>query len=498
MRKSNQKGVVFFIGTVILVTLAIQIYWNINNYRANKAVLTNEVLSVLTSSVDSYYSELIRTDIITIDRSATVFPSAGSHTITMEADSMEDLAHVLDSIKKQHGLEDSTVITTVSGTGRIKPVMFQGNLFNAEQVITQADRSLTTLSLDSLSRLTQAATKVIASMFNQDIDLKKLSGYVKEELGSKGFDFDFALSQLRGAKVIHTFNDPEDPKYSLSVASGSAYLARASTVRISFPDITLLVLKKSFLGLFLSLLLSVFTIACLFYLLKIINEQKQIMLSKNDFISNISHELKTPITTSMSALEGIQHFNRAQDPEKTRKYLTIASGQLRRLSILVEKILETVSLDTNRLTLVKEDVDLTGLVGAVVEKQRINTTKEIIVDSPGVAVRIMADPFHLENVVSNIVENAIKYGGERIRVTIRPGYHGADVFIADNGKTIERHQGEKIFEKFYRIPTHNQHDIKGYGIGLYNSRIIIEKHKGTLVWLAETRETTFKITLPYE
>ncbi|QEE50811.1 HAMP domain-containing histidine kinase [Flavobacterium alkalisoli] len=492
MKKSNQTRVVYFIGIVIMITLSIQAYWNAKNYSVNKAVLTNEVLSALNNSVDTYYTNVIKTDVTT-----EVTDSIGNNqsNIVIQANSPEELPGLLDSIKKKYNLDDTSVITTHTIESNDMPITTKGTLVNMDSFITSTDSN--TVSFDSIAKLTEMASKVIISMFNQRVELNKLSDYLKDEFKRKGFDFDFALSQTQNGKVINSYNNPQDAQFKLFVDSKSAYLPQDSAVRISFPDITLLVLKESFAGLFLSLILSACTIACLLYLLKIINQQKQIMLSKNDFISNISHELKTPIATSMSAIEGIQHFNKEEDREKTQKYLGIASGQLQKLSVMVEKILETVSLDTNRLAIEKEDIDLIELVNGVVEKHRLNTKKEILFNPDRNELKVKADPFHFENVLSNIIENGIKYGGDKVEISIKANYLNADILIANNGKAIDKHQRERIFDKFYRIPTQNQHDIKGYGIGLYYSKIIMEKHKGALVLLPDTKETTFKITLPY-
>lgn len=109
---------------------------------------------------------------------------------------------------------------------------------------------------------------------------------------------------------------------------------------------------------------------------------------------------------------------------------------------------------------------------------------------------VAVDAFHFENVISNLIDNAIKYGGSFIRVSIDSKDNQTIILIEDNGKGIEKKHREKIFEKFYRIPKGNLHDVKGFGIGLYYSKKIIEKHHGSLTLLPDSVLTSFKITLP--
>ena len=108
------------------------------------------------------------------------------------------------------------------------------------------------------------------------------------------------------------------------------------------------------------------------------------------------------------------------------------------------------------------------------------------------------DPFHFENALSNLVDNAIKYGGNNIKIDIHSNLTSVEIAVEDNGKGIDKNLQEKIFDKFYRIPKGNTHDVKGFGIGLYYSKKIIEKHKGLLNLESTKTKTTFKIIMPNE
>jgi signal transduction histidine kinase len=219
---------------------------------------------------------------------------------------------------------------------------------------------------------------------------------------------------------------------------------------------------------------------------------------KNDLISNITHEFKTPITTVSTALEGIKNFNAINDKDKTTRYIDISNQQLKKLEIMVEKLLETASLETDKIILNKESTDLVELLRSNIEKHQMNSIgQNFNFNSDFEELSIKADVFHLENAISNILDNAVKYGGNWVEIFLKTKNDKVLISIEDNGKGIEKREREKIFDKFYRIQKGNIHDVKGFGIGLYYSKKIIEKHDGTIE-LAVNSKTIFKITLPNE
>ncbi|MDB2385444.1 HAMP domain-containing histidine kinase [Polaribacter sp.] len=234
-------------------------------------------------------------------------------------------------------------------------------------------------------------------------------------------------------------------------------------------------------------------------MLKIINQQKELALIKNDLISNITHEFKTPIATVATAIEAIENFNVLKDESKTRKYLAVSSFQLTKLSQMVEKLLETAMLNSEQLMLKKEHTDIVEIVEKTVQKfQLLQTDKELVFTTNLKPIYNKVDVFHFENVLSNLVDNAIKYGGNLIEVNINSVLNATQIIVADNGGGIHKNQGELLFDKFYRIPKGNTHNVKGFGIGLYYCKQIIEKHGGEIKLLATKNQTIFKITLPNE
>jgi len=219
---------------------------------------------------------------------------------------------------------------------------------------------------------------------------------------------------------------------------------------------------------------------------------------KNDLISNITHEFKTPIVTIGVALESITNFNAIEDKAKTKTYIDLSSEQLRKLNIMVEKLLETATLDSNALDLNKETVDIVELLNTMLNKYQIQYPEKTFQRTIKLeTLPIEVDLFHFENALNNMLDNAVKYGGEHIAVQLEANEKYLEILISDNGATLTKTNKERIFEKFYRVPKGNTHDVKGFGIGLYYSKSIIEKHEGSIDLELNKNLTTFKITLPH-
>jgi two-component system phosphate regulon sensor histidine kinase PhoR len=234
----------------------------------------------------------------------------------------------------------------------------------------------------------------------------------------------------------------------------------------------------------------------LIYLLKIIQKQKELAEIKNDLISNITHEFKTPLATISVALEGIQRFNTNNDTEKSKKYTEMSKTEVDKLTFMVEKLLETATLDSDNLQLNLEETDLVSLIEkASTINSELTNGKEITFTSNEEEYLVNVDRFHFENALNNIIDNAIKYGGNKIEVRLEASNSEVNINIKDNGKELTKQQASKIFEKFYRVPKGNTHDVKGFGIGLYYSKNIIEKHGGSID-VSVGDGTEFSINIP--
>lgn len=238
------------------------------------------------------------------------------------------------------------------------------------------------------------------------------------------------------------------------------------------------------------------------YTVIVILKQKKLSEVKTDFINNMTHELKTPISTIGLSSEMIMRTDVTQDPEKIQKYASLIFKENKRLQNQVERVLNVAKLDKNEIVLKKEAFDMHELLEEV--KDNFEFSREEfggVIDLKLCANhhQINVDPVHVSNVVFNLVDNAVKYCSQTPNITISTSSDSKFfVFeVEDNGIGMKREDVKMIFDKFYRVPTGNLHDVKGFGLGLYYVKLIVDSHDGTInVKSTLGKGTTFTVRLP--
>lgn len=473
MKKKSYPYFIFYIFISLAATFTLQIYWNVKNYEANKKNLYKEVVTAFDKSIEHYYLEDLKNDHVVI-----------LNTSSSEKNDFDKIN--FDSIlKNREKKEIDKIHITIQDSVKFKKDYLQKKTIK----ILKGKKSV-----DSILRF--KLKNVITFSINRDsINLLKISKTFENELKRKKIVVNYKIEQFNFKKKIQTFDKNKIPNYEFATFSNSIDIPRNSKLKIYFQGSAYSVLKRGFSEILISIFLSFLLLGCVFYLLKIINNQKQIAEIKNDFISNITHELKTPIAIVSSAIEGIQHFNTNNDVDKTNKYLSISNQELEKLNQMVEKILDMATLESKELQLKKESVNINKLISKCVENAKEATKKKLLFEFDD-TMFLNLDSFHFENVITNLLENAIKYGGETIEIKVKKIEETIEIYIEDNGIGIPKSQHKKIFEKFYRIPTQNIHNVKGFGIGLYYVKQIIEKHKGSIQLLPNEIKTIFKIIVP--
>jgi two-component system phosphate regulon sensor histidine kinase PhoR len=236
----------------------------------------------------------------------------------------------------------------------------------------------------------------------------------------------------------------------------------------------------------------------LVFLYKTIRKQKRINEVKTDFINNMTHEMKTPITIASAGLDALEHH--ISPTERTNFYLRTSKKQLHLLNDFVERILEAAVQDIPDLTLKKERLDLHALFTELIQSHSVLNGKPVGFHLTGKEpVFIQGDKLHLETAFHNIIDNAIKYSNASVDITIDLVENSRDstIKIRDNGMGIPPQFIKNIFEKFFRVPQGDAQSIKGFGLGLYYVNSIIKKHSGSIsVHSKPQTGTEFIITLP--
>jgi len=229
------------------------------------------------------------------------------------------------------------------------------------------------------------------------------------------------------------------------------------------------------IGVIATIFLLMLTFAAAFlYLFHTVSKLRTIEEMKDDFVSNMTHELKTPIAIAYSANDALLNYDTSNDPEKKTTYLRIAIKQLKHLGELVENILAMSMERRKTMTLKQEQINLHELASEIAETQKMRNDKVIAIDieSDG-NVTVTADQSHLSNVLNNLIDNAIKYSGDSVSINIK--IDSNSIAVSDNGIGIPPKSLPFIFDKFYRVPHGNNQDVRGYGIGLYYVKHIICK-----------------------
>ena len=221
---------------------------------------------------------------------------------------------------------------------------------------------------------------------------------------------------------------------------------------------------------------------------------------RQDLTHNITHELKTPISVAVAANDALRNFSADQNPERRRRYLDITAQQLGQLSKMVEHILSASLEEGDAKRLSVERFELRPLLEELSQGVEIRSEKSVDVECRCDADFVVwADRFHLSNILSTIIDNSVKYSAESVRIVVTSYKKGGQsvIEIEDNGEGVEPKHLKHIFEKFYRVPKGNVQDVRGFGLGLYYTKQIVERHGGQIS--ATSRfgvGTTIKIQLP--
>ena len=326
------------------------------------------------------------------------------------------------------------------------------------------------------------------------VDIRKIYAAYQAELARRNIHAAFLLDTLyirpkAGANNVIIFNglrrQSDDRFRTLPLPINPV---RHLFVQATFETPVPYLLKQMGWLLGCSLLLLLLTTGCFVFMLRTILRQKKLSDIKNDFINNMTHELKTPIATVNAAVDALLHFGALNDPRKTEEYLHISQNNLQRLSDLVEKVLNLAVEDKQEYEFQTEPVSLAEILCELAASHRIKAAKTVIFNMHiPFGTMVQVDRMHFGNVINNLIDNAIKYSYDR--VTISFNYekepHGWQLTVADNGIGIPKAYQASVFDRFFRVPTGDLHQVKGFGLGLAYVRQVVEKHGGSISLASE-------------
>jgi len=338
---------------------------------------------------------------------------------------------------------------------------------------------------------------------------KLLDSLMQEELGSMVIsrNYHYALYNKQNGRFIEgEYEGVEvelmNTKFQFSVASlykpGDYYLA------IYFPGKTYHVLQQMEIWLVLSILFVIVLIVNSAFVIFNIIRHKKLSEIKNDFINNMTHEFKTPIATSSLAAEMLLRPEIENEPMKIKKYANVILDENHRLQSQVEQILQLAALEIGSLRYRLFKVDIHQLINNVLDSFEIRIRK----DNVDLQVKldaedhfILGDKEHLQNVFYNLIDNALKYTTKNPKIKIKSWNvnNGVMIRVEDNGIGIRKEHQKEIFKNLYRVPTGNIYKTRGFGLGLYYVKTVIDHHNGRIGLNSQAGAgSSFNVFLPFK
>lgn len=516
MNKHNLGIISVLVGLALVALIAIQVYWIRSSIKLKKEEFDHTVIEALKST--SYKLEKIATankiaKKIKLRKQGVRITKPG-----LLATSGND---VQVRIFEELSTDSSGVITS-----KMSQKEFFGDSIKSQRNFLPYDlTSSSKTSEESLrEELLKAGTEVVNDLYDELISINVYKDYkpkvdsmmldtvLHQELKAAGVNTEFVYSissQLANSGSKANYKDAQKDcdstgcYYKINLSPSNVYVT-PQYLSVSFPDETSYLLNTMWAMLSVSGLVICILIMAFYYTIATISRQKKLSEIKNDFISNMTHEFKTPISTISLAAEMLNDSSVSKTPEKQHRFIKMITDENKRLSILVESILQTAILDKGEFKLKISQIDLHEIINQAIQ----NT--QLLIDQRGGSItkqlnatksNVVADKLHLTNIVFNLIDNAVKYTKEtpNIVISTRDAENGIEITIKDNGIGISKDNLRKIFDKFFRVPTGNVHNVKGFGLGLSYVKAVVEKHNGTIHVESEIgKGSTFKILMPYK
>jgi two-component system phosphate regulon sensor histidine kinase PhoR len=353
------------------------------------------------------------------------------------------------------------------------------------------------------SGIRQLSSKYFVVNMDHEPEPKTLKKLLKKEFERMDIDgdFQFAIYDTIQKKLIfgdYIISSDKSEKKAQPVPGLPRYNYAHCYFCIYFPFKNADIFRQMGSWIILSLLL-LFGMLFFAYSVYAILKQKRLSEVQKDFINNMTHEFQTPISTISISSEALMDPKMIESKERIINYACIIHDEASRLKKQVETILQIARIDKEKLSLNKEVINVSEYVTKAVEKVQSVTTvnsRSFTLSFKDRASEILADPIHFHNIIFNLIENAVKYSNENPAITIETSTvdNKIKISVADNGIGIDKKEAKKIFDKFYRISDKNILNIRGFGIGLYYVRMMVQAHGGQIYLQSELRKgSTFSI-----
>jgi signal transduction histidine kinase len=404
---------------------------------------------------------------------------------------------------------DSLPILTERDSGNIQV------FFSSEVRVDTVRRFIAPLASQLRRRSPESSSRFLIRMGPDTLNLKDLHSEFADNLTAAGITLSFELRHEKhlshdffpggtGAPFgrERTATDFRPSVFSDSLRTETYPANPMHQYAATMGGVRSLLLGRIRLEILFSLFVTTMIGGAFLLMFRSLRAQERLMEMKNDFIRNVTHELKTPVATVSVALEALASFRAMNNPEKTDEYLGIARHELERLNLLTDKVLKTAIFEDKGIVFSPESVDLSAVADKVINSFRLLFDREkasLTLKKEGDSFTLRGSEDHLTNMLYNLVENAFKYSPslKDVSVTLRASPRQVEVSVADRGIGINPEYHQKIFEKFFRIPNGDIHTFKGHGLGLSYVAGVVRAHHGTIRVTSEPgKGSIFTVTLP--
>ncbi|MGZ3883271.1 MAG: sensor histidine kinase [Bacteroidia bacterium] len=512
MNRQNVGLISVFVTLAIVILIGIQVYWIRNDITLKEEGFENMVKEALTNT-QKKLERIVQAEKlskrINIYKQAVQIRDANvkgkKGTIMMRTVASTDSSGVFTSRSTQEEFAaDSGVFPNAyigSNTSMLKSIE------TAKTEILQHNKEIVEDLFDEMTSI-----NVYNNYKPARIDSTLLDSILEKELRNVGIKtkYHYSLSSRNpGSFKTVNLSEAEVEKDSLGIGykinlSPNNVFIQAEYLMVHFPNQKNYIFKTMWSMLLVSGLVICFLIFAFYYFITTIVKQKKLSVIKNDFISNMTHEFKTPISTISLATEMLSDSSVIKTPEKQSRFLAMIKDENKRLSVLVESILQTAILDKGEFKLKLNELNLHEIINTAINNTQLLIEQrrgKITTNLNATKIRLQADRVHLTNIVFNLIDNAIKYSKENPEIVIstEDTETGINIYVKDNGIGISKENQKKIFDKFYRVPTGNVHNVKGFGLGLSYVQAVVYKHGGDISVQSEPgKGSTFKVFLPFD
>ncbi|WP_456460397.1 sensor histidine kinase [Reichenbachiella sp.] len=534
MNKLAIRGLILAMGLALVGLVVFQVYWIESIISANEEAFKRDVQDALTSVAQKL--EKKEAMIVAVDNFHTNFafksPSESDSNqyelieSTFEKKVIQVQDYAKDSSRRPEWL--SFYFDSEKNDPKLKNVSITltetpSNDSDEEIFIKEGEvDSIITNNIEYQKRLKRIAKKseyvqlAMHELFagvkslNSRIDAQEADSLLKSSLQDRGIELPFDFGIFDPLEERFTIQQIADSRSELQSSDLRASLfpndimGAAGYLVVRFPDQQTYLLGKIWVTLLSSLIFIVIILVCFSFAIHTIFRQKKLSEIKSDFINNMTHEFKTPISTVSLACEALRDDQIRNTEGLSERYLGIIHDENKRLGLQVEKVLQMAVIERNDFKLKLEQVNVHEIIEKALANIQIQVTSkggQISTDLLAINQTITADQMHLTNIVYNLLDNANKYSADKPAIKIMTIDHakGIMIKIIDKGIGMSKEVVNKIFEKFYRIPTGNLHDVKGFGLGLAYVKNMVEAHGGNIQVKSELKKgSEFTVFLPYQ